>query len=168
MKHLKIVCTEEAKEYFETDRDLISAEDTDYTDVAVVVVTDSDNKIIDDVYNTKFGLPVFVVTKNGDNIDSNLMKKICRTIDKDKCDFKFTSREIETAARQYEDKLLPPFFKEYSAIMRKRATCNLIALDIRVGSISESILQEGTSTIFMVKMFSVRTYAMQMWHSAIF
>lgn len=114
MKHLKIACTEEAKEYFETDRDLISVEDTDYTDVAAVVVTDSDNKIIDDVYNTKFGVPVFVVTKNGDNIDSNLMKKICRTIDKDKCDFKFTSREIETAARQYEDKLLPPFFKVLS------------------------------------------------------
>ena len=64
MKQLKIACTTETKEYFSTNRSLVLAEETDYTEVAAVVLTDSDTKLIDDVNNTKFGIPVFVIPQN--------------------------------------------------------------------------------------------------------
>ena len=75
MKHLKIACTEEAKKYFSTNRSLVLAEDTDYTDVAAVVLTDSDIELINKVYDTKFGIPIFVILKNVDKLDSELTKE---------------------------------------------------------------------------------------------
>lgn len=82
MKHLKIACTAESKEYFSTNRGLVLAENTDYTDVAAVVVTDSDADLINDVHNTKFGIPIFVVLKSSNTLDSELSKKVYRAIDR--------------------------------------------------------------------------------------
>ncbi|MFL0252854.1 ornithine decarboxylase [Clostridium neuense] len=119
MKHLKIACTEEAKEYFSTDRNLVLAENTDYTDVAAVVLTDSDVELISNVHNTKFGIPVFVILKSTDKLDGELLKKVYHIMDGNKFDEKLYSREIETAAVQYEEKVLPPFFKTLSNYVEK-------------------------------------------------
>lgn len=119
MKHLKIACTEEAKEYFSTDRSLVLAKNTDYTDVSVAVFTDSDIDLINDAYNTKFGVPIFVILKGEGKLNSELLKKIYHVIDGNKFDEKLYSREIETAARQYEEKILPPFFKTLSNYVEK-------------------------------------------------
>lgn len=119
MKHLKIACTEESKKYFSTDRSLVLAEDTDYTDVAAVVITDSETGIINRVFETKFGIPVFVVLKNTDKLDGNLIKKTYRVIDGSRYDKELYDREIESAACQYEDGILPPFFKDLSEYVEK-------------------------------------------------
>lgn len=114
MKHLKIAYTAESKKYFSTNRNQVLAEHTDYTDVAAVVATDLDVNIINDVYNTKFGIPVFVVLKNADKLHSELAKKVYRVIDASDLDTNLYTREIETAASQYEENILPPFFKALS------------------------------------------------------
>jgi ornithine decarboxylase len=114
MKHLKIACTAESKEYFSTNRSLVLAEDTDYTDVAAVVLIDSDISLINDVYNTKFGIPVFVIFKNMDKLDNELVKKVHHVIYGKEFDAKLYSKDIETAANQYEEKVLPSFFKTLS------------------------------------------------------
>ena len=63
MKSLKIAYTIESKAYFSTKRSLVLAEDTDYTDVAAVVLTDADTKFIHDIYNfsTSFSISIFSV-----------------------------------------------------------------------------------------------------------
>lgn len=114
MKHLKIACTEESKGYFLTDREIVLTENTDYTDVAAVVVTDSDAGVINDVYDTKFGIPVFVVLKNSGKLDSSLAKKVYRVIDESDFDSNLYKRAIEAAASQYEENVLPTFFKVLS------------------------------------------------------
>lgn len=119
MRHLKIACTEVSKEYFRADRDLVSVYDTDYTDVAAVVVTSSDTDIINDVYNTKFGIPVFVVLTNEDKLGRELSKKVYRVIDKSSFDLNLYNREIEHAASQYEENVLPPFFKALSSYVER-------------------------------------------------
>jgi ornithine decarboxylase len=119
MKHLNIACTAESKEYFSTNRELVLAEHTDFTDVAAVVVTDSDVNLINEVHNTKFGVPVFVVLKNIDKLDNGLAKKIYRVIDGNKFDSNLYSRDIEAAASQYEENILPPFFKALSNYVEK-------------------------------------------------
>jgi ornithine decarboxylase len=98
MRHLKIACTPESKEYFRTSRSLVLPKDTDYTDVAAVVLMDSERKLIDVIDSTRFGVPVFIVSK-----------------DTDKFSVDSFSREIETAANDYEEKMLPPFFKTLSS-----------------------------------------------------
>ena len=102
------------KNIFQLIESLVLAEDTDYTDVAAVVLTDSDTKFINDAYNTKFGVPIFVVLKNRDKLDNELAKKVYRVIDGNTFDANLYSRVIETAANQYEEKVLPPFFKALS------------------------------------------------------
>lgn len=119
MKHLMIACTTESKEYFSTNRNLVLDENTDYTDVAAAVFTDLDTKLINDVYNTRFEIPIFVILKNMDKLDSELMKKVYGVIDGNKFDAKLYSREIETAASQYEENVLPPFFKVLSNYVEK-------------------------------------------------
>ncbi|MBM6838565.1 decarboxylase, partial [Clostridium saudiense] len=46
MKSLKIACTNKTEYYFYTDRQIISAENTDYTDVAAAVVNECDIEVI--------------------------------------------------------------------------------------------------------------------------
>lgn len=115
MKRLKIAYTLETVGYFSTDRELVLAENTDFTDVAAVVLTDLDVKLINDAHDTKFGLPIFVVLKNGDKLDTVLAEKIYRVIDGNSFDEKLYSRVVENAANQYEEKILPPFFKALSS-----------------------------------------------------
>ena len=105
MKHFKVAYTTESKEYFSTNRELILAEDTDYTDVAAVVLTDSDTKFINAAHDTKFGVPIFVVLKNSDKLDSDLAQKAYRVIDGNTFDANLYSRVIENAANQYEDRM---------------------------------------------------------------
>lgn len=114
MRRLRIAYTAESKEYFSTDRNLVLAENTDYTDVAAVVLTDSDTDLIDKVYDTKFGIPVFVVLRDSEKLPGDLVKKVYRVIDVHVFDLNLNSREIETAACQYEENVLPPFFKALS------------------------------------------------------
>ncbi|MPQ44621.1 ornithine decarboxylase [Clostridium tarantellae] len=119
MKNLKIACTEDAKEYFFTNREVISVKDTDYTDVAAVVLTDLNPNFIYDVYNTKFEVPVFVILKESDALSDEFSQKVYHVIDGNKFDKNLYSREIETAASTYEENILPPFFKTLSNYVLK-------------------------------------------------
>ena len=122
MKHLKIACTAGSKEYFSTKRSLVLDENTDYTDVAAVVLTDSDTNLINDVYNTKFGVPVFVFSKNIDKFNKELAEKVYQVIDGNKYDVKLCNTKIETVANEYEEKVLPPFFKKLANYVEKGNT----------------------------------------------
>lgn len=62
MDQLRIAYTREARDYFSTNRELVLAENTDFTDVAAVGVTD-----LDTAHETQFGIPIFVVLKHKTN-----------------------------------------------------------------------------------------------------
>ena len=63
MKSLKIACTERTRNYFFTDRETIEVGTTDYTDVAAAVVNESDIESINDIYDTRFGIEIFVLAE---------------------------------------------------------------------------------------------------------
>lgn len=109
---LKIASTPVASAYFETNRQIIDANSTDFVDVAAVVVMDTDGEIIDKADATKFDIPIFVVTDDSSKIDGNTMSKIFHIIDwHNNYDRRLYDREIEAAAKKYEENVLPPFFK---------------------------------------------------------
>ncbi|WP_329604030.1 ornithine decarboxylase [Clostridium hydrogenum] len=115
MKHLKIACSMEAEKYFSTIRDLVLVQDTDYTDVAAVVLTDLDIEFIKDINDTKFGIPIFLILKNSDKS----IEKVYSIVTENEVDKKLYSREIEDAANQYEERLLPPFFETLANYVEK-------------------------------------------------
>lgn len=111
MKSLKIACTKETMQYVSSARELVLAENTDYTDVAAVILGENDIKLIETVNETKFGVPVFVISKETNKLNGELAKQINHIIDINEFDKTRHNHEIETAAKNYEDKILPPFFK---------------------------------------------------------
>lgn len=94
MKSLKIACSSRLKNLFETKREIVNVEFTDFTDVAAVIVEKERKDIIEKVNATSFGIPVFEIGA-GEVIED-------------------LSRKIEEKANEYQEKVLPPFFKVLS------------------------------------------------------
>ncbi|MDD9146926.1 Orn/Lys/Arg decarboxylase N-terminal domain-containing protein, partial [Sporolactobacillus sp. CQH2019] len=115
MKHLKIAYDPEAERYFSTTREKVRIEDTDFTDVAGVVLTDGRAAFVDKVSETQFGIPIFMIVKNNyTSLDKATLEKIFHLMDCNHYDEKLYSRQIEAAAEEYEENVLPPFFKNLS------------------------------------------------------
>ena len=119
MKYLKIACSDEVKALVNPNWDIISIDETDFTDVAVVVISDGEAAIIDRVDETKFGIPIFVFADKPEAFDPVLKNKVYRLINRNKHSKTMIYTEIETAARQYEERLLPPFFEELSSYIKR-------------------------------------------------
>ena len=118
MKSLKIACTERTRSYFFTDRETIEVGTTDYTDVAVAVVNESDIEGINDIYNTKFGVSIFVL-KETENISDEIKDKVNKIININEINEEEFSKELNEAADKYEEEMLPPFFDVLSKYSRR-------------------------------------------------
>ncbi|WP_461240232.1 ornithine decarboxylase [Paucilactobacillus sp. N302-9] len=111
MSTMKIATTQDASLFFETHRPTVDIEETDFTDVAAAIVLDEDIELINQVAETSFGIPIFVITSDSNSIDGATMKMIYHILDaSNQFDHELYNREIEAAADQYEKKVLPPFF----------------------------------------------------------
>ena len=115
MPNLKIAYSPKVEQYFSTNRELVEIAKTDFTDVAAVVLSSSDvGEYIGQIQATKFGVPVFVVQTEEQQVDPKFYDSIYHIQDLNGYDIKLYSRQIETAAKLYEEKMLPPFFKMLS------------------------------------------------------
>ena len=111
MKPLKIACTMASLAYFTTGRSIVLVDETDFTDVAAVVLTDMDLKWVESVTDTRFGIPLFLLMRNSRELNDEIEDKISCTFDCSRASKKEISQEIEVFAGEYQDKVLPPFFK---------------------------------------------------------
>lgn len=149
MKHLKIAYSFDVQYYFvDSDREIVPIEQTDFTDVAVAVISDQDFAYIDKIDETGFGIPIMVIMPGGEKMPDQYI---------DKVDVVFTeemvnkSRCISTAERlasRYEHAVLPPFLPTSSITSVKRIRL-LTARAIRTACFSKSIRQDA---IFMISM----------------
>jgi len=114
MKHFKIAYGPEAKKYFTTERDLVEAGQTDYTDVAAIVLTSEETAYAKVVQDTKFGIPIFIVLVKEVPLNEALVGRVYHVMDTTHFDLRLYSRQIEAAAALYEGEVLPPFFKALS------------------------------------------------------
>ena len=116
MKHLKYAYSPKAMELFGVvaDRDQVCICDTDFTDVSAVVITDLDEDIqalAKAEAVEAFGVPVFAVLTKGSMIPDALEGKVRGALSLDKTRHEDYEFQIKKAADEYEEKLLPPFFK---------------------------------------------------------
>ena len=115
MPNLKIAYSPKVEQYFSTNRELVEITKTDFTDVAAIVLTSGDvGEYLERIQATNFGIPVFVVQTEEEQVDPKFYDAIYHIQDLNGYDIKLYSRQIETAAKFYEDKMLPPFFKMLS------------------------------------------------------
>ncbi|WP_080484729.1 ornithine decarboxylase [Oenococcus oeni] len=117
---LKIASTAHATAYFDTNRTVVDADNSDFVDVAAVVVMDDEKAIINKADETKFNIPIFIITDDSSKVDGETMSKIFHIIDwHNNYDRRLYDREIEAAAKKYEDGVLPPFFKALKAYVER-------------------------------------------------
>ena len=115
MPNLKIAYSPKVEQYFSTNRELVEITKTDFTDVAAIVLTSGDvGEYLERIQATNFGIPVFVVQTEEEQVDPKFYDAIYHIQDLNGYDIKLYSRQIESAAKFYEDKMLPPFFKMLS------------------------------------------------------
>jgi len=110
MESLKIACSTASEKYFSTGRSVVLVDETDFTEVAAVVLTGKEVSFVEIVSETKFGIPVFIVLAEGSKLSPELMGKAAHVIDGKAEDIEYNSRQIEEVAARYEENLLPPFF----------------------------------------------------------
>ena len=111
MKSLKIACTERTRSYFFTDRETIEVGTTDYTDVAVAVVNESDIEGINDIYNTKFGVSIFVL-KETENISDEIKDKVNKIININEINEEEFSKELIEIATSLKNEYKKEFDRE--------------------------------------------------------
>ncbi|MDO5053883.1 MAG: ornithine decarboxylase SpeF [Pasteurella oralis] len=115
MLNLKIAYSPLIRPYFNTTRALISVQETDFTDIGAIILSAEDiEDYIDNILATEFNIPVFVAVKEGQFLDPKFFDKVYHVQDLNNYDINLYSRQIETAAHLYEEKVLPPFFKMLS------------------------------------------------------
>lgn len=118
MKSLKIACTERTRNYFFTDRETIEVGTTDYTDVAAAIVNESDIESINDIYDTRFGIAIFVLAET-DEINDEIKSKVHKILNINELNEEIFSKEVNKAADKYEGEMLPPFFDVLSEYSRR-------------------------------------------------
>lgn len=113
MKHLKIAYSFDVQYYFvDSDREIVPVEQTDFTDVAVAVLSDQDFAFIDKIEATGFGIPIMVIMPGGERLPDAYVGKVDAVITEEMVN---KSRCISTAERlasNYEQFVLPPFFAD--------------------------------------------------------
>ena len=114
MKRLKIAYSDKALEIFGAipSGETVNVNDTDFTDVGAVVITDTDTDVLKKEMIFAFHIPVLLIRTKEGPVADDVISKVYRVIDLNDTDHDFYSRQIESAASHYEEKVLPPFFKD--------------------------------------------------------
>lgn len=120
MKSLKIAASHDVVASLSTHREVVTLDNTDFTDVAAVVlsVADSRSGILTLLKRTGFNLPVFLASA----IQPEEQAAFSGVITGKAQDY----LELETAATEYEESLLPPFFNtltKYVAMENSTFAC---------------------------------------------
>ncbi|WP_310607440.1 ornithine decarboxylase [Buttiauxella brennerae] len=104
MKSLKIAASHDVVATLETHREIVTLDSTDFTDIAAVVlsVADSRSGILALLKRTGFSIPVFLAADDWSGNQAGITGLITGKAQ----DY----LELETAAVDYEESLLPPFF----------------------------------------------------------
>lgn len=111
---MKIAYTDKALEIFGAvpGRTAVSVNDTDFTDVAAVVMAETDKDVFAKEMIFAFHIPIILIRTEKGAVPDEEIRQVYRVIDLREADHNFYARQIESAAARYEDSVLPPFFKD--------------------------------------------------------
>ena len=113
MKHLKIAFTDSVKPWISSieERTCIPIDETDFTNIGVVVVSASEMNVLDNERIRSFGIPVIVMVVDSSHDISFDMERIAAVIDVTSYSINDYKEEIEQIVSSYEALILPPSLK---------------------------------------------------------
>ncbi len=122
MKSMNIAASSELVSRLSSHRRVVALGDTDFTDVAAVVITAADSRsgILALLKRTGFHLPVFLYSEHAVELPAGVTAVINGNEQQ--------WLELESAACQYEENLLPPFYDTLTQYVERWATAPLLAL----------------------------------------
>ena len=136
MNALKVAASDAVRECFHTTRELVHVDQTDYTDVAVAVLSRDDLTAgaLDSIKRTGFDIPIFLVVSQGRGNRSlevykqlqDVILQVNGVFDLSSNNAEYYGNQLETAAQAYEETLLPPFFdslKRYTTSANATFAC---------------------------------------------
>ncbi len=131
MTVLKIAASDAVRACFHTNREVVQLDQTRFTDVAVAVLSIDDLAAgaLDAIKRTGFDIPIFLVAGPGRGDRSlevyeqlqDVILQINGVFDLASHNENYYGNQLETAAKAYEESLLPPFF---DALKRYTETAN--------------------------------------------
>ena len=92
-------------------RKSVRLEDCDLPEAAAVIITKKDRGIFRDPHLKAFGIPVFLIVREGEELCEDVLGEAYGILDLSRASQDYYKRQIESAAEQYEARILPPFFK---------------------------------------------------------
>ena len=115
MNHLNIAFSHDALQDFEDciTRFAVTLDQTDFSDVAAIVITDADHEeVLSNPLIEALRIPVFLIKKDANStVKPEFVGKITRVIDGNEVNYEVYVKQIEAAAKKYEEEMLPPFFR---------------------------------------------------------
>lgn len=112
MQKLKIAASAVLKDKLQVDREVVKLSTADFTEVSAVVIDIEDYRKggLNKVDGTALGIPVFLYLRDEENTPEELVGHVVGVISDNLTDRRLFCRQIDEAAKRYEDKVLPPFF----------------------------------------------------------
>lgn len=112
MQKLKVAASALLKDKLQVEREVVCLSNADFTEVSAVVIDIEDYRKggLNKVNATALEIPVFLYLRDEDNTPEELVGHVVGVINDDLTDRRLFGRQIDEAAKRYEDKLLPPFF----------------------------------------------------------
>lgn len=112
MQKLKIAASAVLKDKLQVDREVVKLSKADFTEVSAVVIDIEDYRKggLNKVDGTALGIPVFLYLRDEENTPEELVGHVVGVISDNLTDRRLFGRQIDEAAKRYEDKVLPPFF----------------------------------------------------------
>ena len=119
MNRLKIAASLASRSSFATSRTVLEFNETDLTDIAAAVISADDvrNGLLEVIRTSGFDIPIFFAVTAKDQLTpenlpsiEHVLLQISGVFDLGVDDAQFYGDKLETAAAQYEEALLPPFF----------------------------------------------------------
>ena len=112
MHKLKLEASAVLKDKLQVDREVVKLSTADFTEVSAVVIDIEDYRKggLNKVDGTALGIPVFLYLRDEENTPEELVGHVVGVISDNLTDRRLFGRQIDEAAKRYEDKVLPPFF----------------------------------------------------------
>ncbi len=112
MQNLKVAASALLKDKLQVEREVVCLSNADFTEVSAVVIDIEDYRKggLNKVNATALEIPVFLYLRDEDTTPEELVGHVVGVINDDLTDRRLFGRQIDEAAKRYEDKLLPPFF----------------------------------------------------------
>ena len=112
MTDLKIAVSRTCPNCFSTQRNIVNTSETNFIDVAAVVLTLEDIECgkLDELKATGYNIPVFIAINKEEVVPAEYMASVQGVFEHDETRNDFYGRQLEAAAHKYETELRPPFF----------------------------------------------------------